>query len=382
MPASLSIVADQQISFAAEVFSRFGDVSLVDGRSIDRQTIKNADVLLVRSVTRVNKDLLNESPVRFVGSATSGIDHVDLNYLESADIKFTHAPGSNARSVAEYVLSSLFVLAEQQGFSLSKKTMGIIGLGQVGSRVKRFMDALGVKCLLNDPPLAQQDNNQVWSSLEQTLSADIISLHVPLVVDGEFPTVNLVNKNFLSRLKPDVIFINTSRGEVINEMDLMDYKHSNPDSKLILDVWRNEPDIDMTLLQKASISTPHIAGYSFDGKLKATQKLSDALCDFTHTERQPLAIQFPDQESGVIDLVDNDDMVQLAVLQSYDVRSDAIALRDMLNLTEDKRIGYFDYLRKTYPVRHEFKNWTIRSKKISNNSKQTLKGLGFNLEVK
>ena len=381
MSRPLSIVADQQISFATEAFSRFGDVTLVDGRSIDWQRIKKADVLLVRSITRVDETLLKDTPVRFVGSATSGIDHIDLNYLESAGIRFIHAPGSNARSVAEYVLSSLFVLAEQQVFSLSDKTMGIIGCGQVGSRVKRFMDALGVRCLLNDPPLAQQSDNQAWSNLEQTLSADIISLHVPLVVDGDFPTANLVNKNFLSRLKSDVIFINTSRGEVVNEMDLMEFKRSHPDSKLILDVWQNEPEIDLELLQQASISTPHIAGYSFDGKLKATRMLSDALCDFTNTEKQSLDIQFPDQENGIIDLVANDDMVQLAVLQSYDVRSDAIALRDMLNLTEDKRIGYFDNLRKNYPVRREFKNWTIQSKNISGHTRQQLQQLGFNLEV-
>ena len=129
MSRPLSIVADQQISFATEAFSRFGDVTLVDGRSIDWQRIKKADVVLVRSVTRVDETLLKDTPVRFVGSATSGIDHIDLNYLESAGIRFIHAPGSNARSVAEYVLSSLFVLAEQQVFSLSDKTMGIIGCG-------------------------------------------------------------------------------------------------------------------------------------------------------------------------------------------------------------------------------------------------------------
>ena len=277
MAQSLSIIADRQILLANEAFSKFGDVKLVDGRSIDQQMVKHADVLLVRSVTQVNESLLKDSKVSFVGSATSGIDHIDLEYLEKSKIYFSHAPGSNARSVAEYVLSSLLVAAEYHGFPLSDKTVGIIGCGQVGSRVKRFLQALGVRCLLNDPPLFDLTQDQSYVELDHLFEADIITLHVPLTLDGEYPSYKLVNKSFLDRLKSDVIFINTARGEVVDEIALLGFKKSNPTSSLILDVWCNEPEINTDLLRETFIATPHIAGYSYDGKLKATAKLAEAL---------------------------------------------------------------------------------------------------------
>jgi erythronate-4-phosphate dehydrogenase len=206
--SSLKIVADQQITLAKEVFSQFGEVELVNGRSIDQDTVQDADVLLVRSVTKVNQALLNNSKVSFVASATSGIDHIDTDYLKKSNISFSHAPGSNARSVAEYVLSSLLVLSEQQGSNLADKTIGIIGCGQVGSRVKRFMEVLGVKCLINDPPLARQiagqDPNHDFVELEEIYQADIITLHVPLIMDGEYPTHQLVNGAFLEKLKTEL----------------------------------------------------------------------------------------------------------------------------------------------------------------------------------
>lgn len=379
MSQPLSIVADQQILFAKEAFSDFGKVTLVDGRSIEQQTIENADVLLVRSVTRVDKALLENSPVRFVGSATSGIDHIDLAYLENSDIYFTHAPGSNARSVAEYVLSSLFAVSELHEFSLAEKTVGIIGCGQVGSRLKRFLNALGVKCLINDPPLALSTGDNLYVELEEALTADIISLHVPLNLDGEFPTKDLLNKSLLSRLKADVILINTSRGEVINEIDVLEFKKNNPDSTLILDVWRNEPEINLDLLQQTLIATPHIAGYSLDGKLKATRILLDALIEYTGHEAETSNLSFLDQEQHTLEL--ENDIVQLAVMQSYDVRSDAVALRNLVTFEEKECAAYFDSLRKNYPVRREFTCRIIRSDNMSNEVADQLEQLGFKLNT-
>lgn len=377
MSEPLSIVADQQILFAKEVFSKFGDVQLVDGRSIDQKTIKDADVLLVRSVTKVNESLLKDSKVVFIGSATSGIDHIDSDYLQKSNIHFSHALGSNARSVAEYVLSSLFVVAEQQDFSLVEKTVGIIGCGQVGSRVKHFMDVLGVKCLLNDPPLASKTSNHSYLELEEILQADIVTLHVPLITDGEFPTSRLVNKGFLHRLKSDVILINSSRGEVIDEEALLVFKKANSAATLILDVWCNEPGIDTNLLQEAYIATPHIAGYSYDGKLRATEMLLAALNDHTKAEMVGDGLIKSEQEISVID--DND--IQLAVMQSYDVRSDAIALMNLINIESKERAAYFDSLRKNYPIRREFTNRTIQTNKMADETKQQLQQLGFKVEM-
>lgn len=379
--SSLKIVADQQIILAQEVFSQFGEVELAYGRFIEQDTVQDADVLLVRSVTKVNESLLNKSKISFVASATSGIDHIDSDYLNQSNISFSHAPGSNARSVAEYVLSSLLVLSEQQGFNLADKTVGIIGCGQVGSRVKRFMEVLGVKCLINDPPLARQDSSHAFVELEEIYQADIITLHVPLIMNGQSPTHKLVNKDFLEKLKPDVTIINTSRGEVIDESALMAFKQSNRKATLILDVWCNEPHIDFNLLENTFIATPHIAGYSYDGKLKATEMLFHSLN--THFDA---GLEVPDLMNSNQEVMNiDDDAIQLAVLQSYDVRSDAIALGSLMDVEEQERATYFDSLRKNYPIRREFKNRIVRMNNRANgmteNTRQKLQELGFRVEL-
>ena len=378
--SSLKIVADQQILLAKEVFSQFGEVELCSGRDIDHETVKNADALLVRSVTKVNEALLNKSNISFVASATSGIDHIDTDYLEKSDITFSHALGSNARSVAEYVLSSLFIAAEQQSFSLSDKTIGIIGCGQVGSRVKKFMDAIGVNCLINDPPLAEQNNEYDFVDLEDIVEADIITLHVPLIMDGKYPTHKLVNNDFLNKLKNDVIFINTSRGEVIDEAALLAFKHANNAATLILDVWCNEPNIDINLLEETFIATPHIAGYSYDGKLKATEMLFNAVN--SHFETGFKSQGLLNSDPTIMNIAE--DAIQLVVLQSYDVRTDAIALRNLMSIDKNERAEYFDSLRKNYPIRREFTNRVIKTSAqtngISDKIIYKLQQLGFNIE--
>ena len=377
MSQPLSIVADRQILLAEETFSRFGDVELVDGRSIDEAAVKNADVLLVRSVTPVDESLLKNSKIGFVGSATSGIDHIDTDYLKKSNISFVHAPGSNARSVAEYVLSSLLATAEFNNFDLTKKTVGIIGCGQVGSRLKRFLESLGVQCLLNDPPLAEQGSTESFVALERVLEADIITLHVPLTTAGKYPTSRLVDKSFLDRLKPDVVLINTSRGEAVDESALSVFKETNPESTLILDVWCSEPEININLLQQTFIGTPHIAGYSYDGKLKATRILAEALLTETGSMSAMAQILTPEAVTDAIEYND-DTAVQLAVMQTYDIRSDAIALKELLNMPSGERGVYFDSLRKNYPIRREFTNKQISTKNLNNAMKQCLLELGFN----
>ena len=376
MSQSLSIVADRQILLAEEAFSGFGEVTLVDGRTIDQTVVKNADVLLVRSVTQVDESLLKNSNVSFVGSATSGIDHIDTDYLKQSNINFAHAPGSNARSVAEYVLSSLFATAEFNNFDLANKTVGIVGCGQVGSRVKRFMESLGVCCLVNDPPLAEQSASDLYVELERVLEADIITIHVPLTTDGKYPTSKLVDKTFLDRLKSDVVLINTSRGEVVDEPDLLSFKAANPKSTLILDVWCNEPAININLLQQAFIGTPHIAGYSYDGKLKATKTLAKSLSTMTNSEMSNALLFTPEMVPDIIEYND-ENAIQLAVMQTYDVRSDAIALRELITMVSEERAVYFDSLRKNDPVRREFTNRQINTKKLSNEMKQRLLELEF-----
>ena len=385
MVGSLFIVVDEQIPLAEKVFSKFGNIKLVDGRCIDKEKIKDADVLLVRSVTKVNQSLLENSKIKFVGSATSGVDHVDVNYLKKSNICFSYAPGSNANSVAEYVLNSLFEVTRNinKPFSLSDKTVGIIGYGYIGSRVKYFMDIFNIKCVLNDPPLFDQTKNLSFVDLEEVLQSDIITLHVPLTKEGKYPTCNLVNANFLEKLKSDVILINTSRGEVIDEQALISFKKRNPESRLVLDVWRNEPQINIDLLEKVFIGTPHIAGYSYDAKVKATKILFESLQKFFKTN-----FNYPNfsNENSVFlapKISNSDYLIESIISQFWNISGDNISFSQYSSLVENERSAFYDSLRKNYPIRYEFRSSVIdvnrhnESFVFDTKARRDLRKLGF-----
>jgi len=364
---SLSIVADDQIPFADKIFSKFGYVNLVDGRSIDAGKIKNADILLVRSVTRVNKLLLKNSKVKFVGSATSGIDHIDTDYLRESNIFFSYAPGSNARSVAEYVLNSLIETTRNTTSHASFPDMkvGIIGYGHVGSRVKDFMDIFGVQCTLNDPPLYDKTKDKSLIDLDQVLQSDVITLHVPLTKEGAYPTYNLVDEKFLEKLKSNIIFINTSRGEIIDEYALLSFKKRNPESTLILDVWRNEPVINTDLLNKAFIGTPHIAGYSHEAKIRATEILFHSLNDTLKTNFEYPELVNCKSMTFVPEKNNSDCLIEFIISQHWDILEDNILLQHYSNLTSEERPLFYDSLRKNYKIRHEYTDRVIDMCKYS-----------------
>ncbi|OAD19711.1 erythronate-4-phosphate dehydrogenase, partial [Candidatus Thiomargarita nelsonii] len=267
MPTDLSmeIVADENIPFVSTVFASLGEVRTLIGRQINRADLGDAEVLLVRSVTQVDEKLLAGSAVRFVGTATIGLDHIDLDYLSKKNMAFASAQGSNATSAAEYVISALLIIAERQGFQLRDKTVGIIGCGNVGSRVLKKLKALGVECIIHDPPLQEKTDNRDYVDLNTVLCADIITLHVPLTKGGRYPTEHLINADFLAKLQDEVVLVNTSRGAVLDERALLERLAARPTMTTILDVWKNEPNINQLLLQRATLGTPHIAGYSFDG---------------------------------------------------------------------------------------------------------------------
>ena len=385
MTGSLSIVADDQILFADKIFSKFGYVNLVDGRSIDTGKVKDADILLVRSVTRVNKSLLKNSKVKFVGSATSGIDHIDTDYLRESNIFFSYAPGSNARSVAEYVLNSLIETTRNttSHSSFPDIKVGIIGYGHVGSKVKDFMDIFGVQYTLNDPPLYDKTKDKSLLDLEQVLQSDVITLHVPLTKEGAYPTYNLVDEKFLERLKPNVIFINTSRGEVIDEQALLSFKKRNPESTLILDVWCNEPVINTDLLHKAFIGTPHIAGYSHEAKIKATEILFHSLNDTLKTNFEYPELVNCKSMTLVPEKNNSDYLIEFIISQHWDILEDNILLQHYSNLTSEERPLFYDSLRKNYKIRHEYTDRVIDMCKYSgfntfgDEIEKKLKKLGF-----
>ena len=242
--------------------------------------------------------------------------------------------------------------------------------------MKYFLESVGTKCLLNDPPLAEQESTESYHELEQIFKADIITLHVPLTTGGQYPTSQLINESFLDKLKPNVILINTSRGEVVDESALLSFKATNPDATFILDVWCDEPEISINLLRQCFIGTPHIAGYSYDGKLKATKILAKALFKYTKNVLNDGDVSSLESINHIIDC-DDVAAVQLAVMQAYDVRSDAAALRELISMPTAEHGTYFDNLRKNYPIRREFTNRKINTKKLNEAMRQCLSELGF-----
>jgi erythronate-4-phosphate dehydrogenase len=364
----MNIFADENIPLVCEAFAQFGNITTFSGRHISADQLIDADILLVRSVTTVNEQLLKKSKIKFVGSATIGFDHVDLNYLQNQGIGFARAPASNAISAAEYVIAALFSLAQMQSFDLTQKTVGIIGCGNVGSRVLKRLETLGVKCLINDPPLKLKQS----VDLKEILKCDIITAHVPLILDGEYPTFELINETFLNELKDGTILINTSRGKVVDETALL--KHVDR-LNLILDVWRNEPNINQTLLEKTCLATPHIAGYSFDGKIRGTTMIYEACCEYFDVEKKWTAnLPKPPVEKLIFsDQISKEKALHLAVQACYDIRADDAKLRHIKNQIESNR--YFDQLRKNYPIRREFSTLQIETQSID--LIEQLSGLGF-----
>ena len=383
------IVADENIPFVNEFFGKLGNVNTFSAREISNDVVKDADVLLVRSVTKVNELLLKNSNVKFVGTATIGVDHVDQEYLKKSDIFFTNSAGSNANSVAEYVFASLLVLADRNNMCMRDKSIGIIGVGNIGKLVEAKARALGMDVLLNDPPLARETGSSKYLPLEQVLSADIVTCHVPLTKDGLDKTYHLISEKELEILGDDSIFINSSRGPVVCNNSLLEWLKKAKNSYAVLDVWENEPTPNLELLKLSSIASPHIAGYSFDGKVNGTRMLYEALCgeigcqtDVNQGEFMPL----PEIKSLDIDLEifsSPEQALAYAVKAIYDIEADDSNMREILSQKNEDIGPFFDKLRKTYPRRREASNTVIRlvgQSSSESSFKGLLGGFGFVLE--
>ncbi|MCD6392159.1 MAG: 4-phosphoerythronate dehydrogenase, partial [Planctomycetes bacterium] len=263
----MKIVADANIPFVKECFSSIGDVAVVPGREIGRDITADADVLVVRSITKVDEALLSGGSVKFAATATIGTEHVDRQYLADAGIGFASAPGCNANSVAEYIIAALLAMGKKHRFTLEGKSIGIVGVGNVGSRVEAKTRALDMKPVLNDPPLARQAPDKKYVPLNELMACDFITMHTPLTFEGVDKTFHLADEGFFGALKEGAFFINTSRGGVADTAAIKNALASGRLAGAVLDVWENEPNIDADLILKAELSTPHIAGYSFDGKV-------------------------------------------------------------------------------------------------------------------
>jgi len=378
----LRIVVDENVPLALEAFGPFGSVERVSGRSIDARTVASADALIVRSVTRVGDALLERSRVRFVGTATIGTDHIDLAALERRGIAFASAPGCNARSVAEYVASALLELETELGCDFRGRTIGVVGVGNVGNRVAEVARALGMRVLACDPPRAAREPGFASVSIDVLVrAADVVTFHVPLETAGEHATRHLLDAERAEQLRPGAVVINTSRGGVVDD-EALAIACAAGRTTAVLDVWQDEPRPSAAMLGVVQIATPHIAGYSLDGKLAGTRMVAQALARFLGAAApDPDAFRAPVTSPEIEVGASGRAAVRSAVRRVYDVSADDARLRQALAVAGGERparAAAFDRLRREYPVRREFAGHLVRGA-VGDEERRTLAALGFAL---
>lgn len=347
----MKIVADENLAFTEYFFSEFGQIEHKAGRTLSHADMIDAQALLVRSVTQVNDSLIQNTPIKFVGSATIGTDHLEIQALEKHGIAWSNAAGCNAQAVAEYVITALLHLKSELINANESFSLGIIGLGNVGSRLAYMAKLLGWKVIGTDPFTQHENITQV--DFEQLLEqADAISIHVPLTQSGEYATYHLMDADALAKMKPQSILINSSRGAVVEESALI-ADIQNTQRQVVLDVFEHEPEISAQLLDLISLVTPHIAGYSLEGKARGTQMIYEAFCNtFNHEANKQFETQLPVCEPLFKDQ-DLKDVLKLKLAEIYDIQRDDQNLRACLKHGKVDQKA-FDHLRKTYPLRREW----------------------------
>ena len=371
----MKILVDENMPYAGDLFRRLGDVKAVPGRPIPLAELTDADALMVRSVTKVNAELLAGTAIKFVGTATAGTDHVDEAGLQQAGVAFSAAPGCNAIAVVEYVFSALLMLAERDGFALGDRTVGIVGVGNVGSRLQARLAAFGVRTLLCDPPRADRGDKGDFRSLDELVrEADVLTFHTPLFKDGAYKSLHLADETLIQRLKAGTILINACRGPVVDNAALLRCLEAGQDLSVVLDVWEPEPDLNVALLDKVDIGTAHIAGYTLEGKARGTTQVFEAFSEFIGQRQQvALSTLLPAPEFGRITLhgpLDQSALKRLVHLV-YDVRRDDALLRKVAGVP-----GEFDKLRKNYLERREWSSLFVQCDDAS--AAELLQKLGFN----
>jgi erythronate-4-phosphate dehydrogenase len=373
----MKIVVDDKIPFLKGALEPYADVVYMPANLINTEALKEADALLIRTRTKCNRNLLEGTRVKFIGSATIGYDHIDTNYCKKKNITWTNAPGCNSSSVQQYIAAALLKISSEFNFNLKDKTLGIIGVGNVGSKIEMFARRMGMKVLLNDPPRARSEGKMNFHSLIRVLSySDIVTVHVPLNAGGEDPTYHLFNEEIFGKFKQGVWFFNSSRGEVTDTKALKKILSDRKLAGAVIDVWEDEPGIDIELMQQAYIATPHIAGYSTDGKAKGTAMVVNSLSRYFNLKSEnwyPSNIPLPVSPYISIDCKNKkeEDIVREAVIHTYDINEDSIKLR--LSPAD------FEKLRGEYPIRREFPAYTVELKGGTAKGRQILNELGFRI---
>lgn len=373
----MKVVIDDKIPYIKGALESVAKVVYLPGSKTTPEIVRDADAIITRTRTKCNEDLLAGSSVKFIATATIGFDHIDTAYCDKAGIKWTNAPGCNSSSVEQYIASALMVLAERKEFNLAEKTIGIVGVGNVGSKVARIAEIFGLKVLLNDPPRLRADGSLPFVNLDEILEkADIITLHVPLNPEGIDKTWHLADEVFFSKTKKKPILINSCRGEVTDTGALKEALNSGLISGAVIDCWEKEPDIDRELLNLVDLATPHIAGYSKDGKANGTSMSIQALSRFFGLgidDWKCENVELPLRTEIHLDGTAKSDQKILseAVLATYDIREDDQRLRSS--------VESFEKQRGDYPVRREFPVFSIKANKISQENLEKLVNLGFKL---
>jgi erythronate-4-phosphate dehydrogenase len=403
----MKLVIDRNMPYAKEAFSTLGEVLARDGRQLTIADVRDADALFTRSTTRISAALLAGSSVRYYGSAVIGTDHIDIPYLEKQQIPWVAAPGCNAESVANYVTSALLWLGGQHRFTLKGKTIGIIGCGNVGSKVLRHAEALGLNIIVSDPPKQRSEDGDQKSeipyvTLEQLLAeSDIVSCHVPLTKTGPDATFQMLDTPQFAQMKPGVIFINAARGAILSTDALLAVLGTRI-AHAVIDCWEGEPTYRTDLLARVDIATPHIAGHSYEGKVNGTKIIYKAyLAWLAETSADPVLRErakellreenieklfaLPTPPVPHIDLPsikDSEELLRQAVLRVYDIEADSLRLKRSCVEDPVLRAAAFDQQRSKYPMRREFTSTTVTLAKASKKLCATLQGLGFKIEVK
>jgi len=372
----MKIIIDDKIPYIRGAFEDVAEVIYLPGSKTTAEIVRDADAIVTRTRTICNEKLLAGSSVKFIATATIGYDHIDTDYCDAAGIKWTNAPGCNSKSVEQYIASTLMVLAETKKLQLKDLCIGIVGVGNVGSKVAKICEIFGMKVLLNDPPRERAEGPEKFVSLETVKNeADIISLHVPLNTKGEDATFHMGDESFFSALKKKPVLINSCRGEVIKTDAVKKALKTKQISAFVCDCWENEPDLDLELLGMTEIATPHIAGYSKDGKAKGTSMSVQAISDFFGlglNNWQPSGVELPTNPIIEVDGegMNEQEVFSKAILHTYDIRHDDKLLR----LSPE----HFEQQRGDYPTRREFPAFTVRTQRVEEKTLEKLKQIGFN----
>ncbi len=379
----MKTICAESVLYGEEAMATLGGVEVWPDRAIGPDTVRDADALVVRSKTRVDGRLVAGSRLRFAGTATAGFDHIDDRALAAQGVSWMAAAGCNAVSVAEYVLAALLELSRRHGFRLAGLRLGLVGVGQVGRRLARRAEALGMTVLVNDPPRALAEPDVPFLPLEAMLpQADVVSLHTPLTTDGPFPTAGLAGADFFRLVKPGSIFINAARGEVLCEDALLQAMESGHVRHAVLDVWDHEPYCNPLLLERVDLATPHIAGYSFDGKLRGTEMVYAAACrHFAAAKAWDASALRPASPLPSFEVAgrdaDPERVLGAIVPRIYDLTADDRRLREGLRMNREEQGALFDRLRKEYPVRREWAGTTLTLEPSRTADAARYRALGF-----